>query len=558
MVGIFFKNSQKLLERQQNSILSAASVITVATFLASILGLVKTNLLNAYYYRPLAGLPQGAALDAYKVSFLIPDTVFQLMVVGALSAAFIPIFTKYRHKKSQAEAVKLANSMMNLILIGFTLFSLLIFVFARQLNAFFTGPEFTSVQLDLATQFTRIMLIAQFFFAISSFVTGFIQANQRFIIPALAPLFYNLGIIVAVIVLSPWIGLYAAAVGVVFGAFLHLCIQLPLALRLGYRYQALVQWNHPGVKEMSRLMLPRTLALSATELENYVTVFLATTIPYGGTVWIMGLAQQLMKAPIRVFGVPIGQASLPFLSHESAANQLAQFKQTLLNSFLQIVYLSLPASILLLVLRIPLVRIIYGTKNFPWEATLLTGKIVGLLAIAVTAHALTQLLSRAFYALHNTTWPLAAAIMGVISNIFVASYCIFVLDLGLVSLAFGILVGAWTNFLVLFFALISRIGEFLWTELVLSLTKIIIASSLMGVFLWIPMRLFDQILDTTRTINLIMLTIATVGIGGMVYLWLANLFEVRQQDAVIRLFDKLGNWQKVLSSSEETIESSAE
>lgn len=558
MVGNIFRNSQKLLERQQNSILSAASVITLATFLTSVLGLVKTNLLNSYYYRPIAGLLEGEALDAYKVAFLVPDTVFQLLVVGALSAAFIPIFTKYQHQKNQKEALRLANSMMNLILIAFSVISIVIFIFARQFNNLFTGPEFYGHQLEMATSFTRVMLFAQFFFAISSFMTGYIQANQRFIIPALSPLFYNLGIILGVIFLSPFFGIYAAAIGVVVGAFFHLLIQLPLALRLGYRYNPIIAWKHPGVKEMSKLMLPRTLALSVGEMENYIIVFLATTIPYSGGVWIMGLAQQLMKAPIRIFGVPIGQASLPFLSKESATKQLTKFKQILLNSLLQIVYLSLPASILLLVLRVPLVRIIYGTKNFPWEATLLTGKIVGLLALAVTAHALTQLLSRAFYALHNTTWPLVSAVASVVTNIAVSSYCIFVLDWGLISLAFGMLAGAWVDFLVLFISLMFRMEDMLLNDLLLPLFKIILASSLMGIFLWIPMRLFDEILDTTRTLNLIMLTISAMGIGGMVYLWLSNLLEIQQQEAIIRIFDKLGNWRKVLSSTEETIEPASE
>lgn len=558
MVRNLFRNSQKLLERQQNSILSAASVITLATFLTSLLGLVKTNLLNAYYYRPVAGLPEGAALDAYKVSFLIPDTVFQLLVVGALSAAFIPIFAKYKHQKDEKTALELANSMMNLILLAFLVLSVVIFIWARQLNGLFTGPEFSSTQLDLATTITRIMLFSQFFFAISAFMTGYIQANHRFIIPALAPLFYNLGIVVSVVGLSGVFGIYAAAFGVIIGAFFHLIIQLPLAFRLGYRYRPSLLLRHKGVKEMSRLMLPRTLALSVSEIENYIIVFLATTVPYGGAVWIMGLAQQLMKAPIRVFGVPIGQASLPFLSRESASSDLDKFRQILVNSLLQIVYLSLPASILLLVLRIPLVRIIYGTKNFPWEATLLTGKIVGLLAMAVTAYALVQLLTRAFYALHNTTTPLLAAVFSVLGNIAISWYCLFILDWGLLSLAYGILVGAWINFLVLFVVLMPRVKAIASQELFSPLVRIILASVLMGIFLWIPMRLFDEILDTTRTLNLVMLTIATVAIGGMVYLWLSNLLEIKQQEAVIRLFDKLGNWRKVLSSTEETIETQVE
>lgn len=555
MVKNIFKNSQKLLERQHNSILSAAGIITIAVFASSILGFARTRLLVSYFYdQNISNLAPGAALDAYLVSFRIPDLVFQLLVIGALSAAFIPVFSGY-HQKDQKQAFNLANSMINLILLVFVLFSIIIFIFAKSLNFHLTGTNFSQQQLQLATNFTRIMLFSQLFFAISSFMTGIIQASHRFLIPALAPLAYNLGIILGIIILGPTLGLYGAAIGVVFGAFLHLALQIPLAIKLGYYYRPIIQIKHPGVKQMGQLMLPRTLALSVDQIELLAITFLATTLPTGSYV-IITLAQQLMKAPVRIFGVPIGQASLPFLSKESSQNNLEVFKKTFLNSFHQILYLALPATAVLIVLRIPLVRILFGAKDFPWAATILTGKMVAILSLAIFAYASTQLLTRAFYALQNTKTPFISAIISLAAGIGLSVILVLKTDLGVLGIAWGSAIGAITQATYLFFTLSKRLGGFNLGQLYAPIIKMTIAAVLTGIFLWVPMRLLDEILDTTRTLNLIMLTIAATGIGGLVYLWLSKLLNIKELDSYLKLFDKLGNWKKVLYSTEETLEHS--
>ena len=551
MVTNLFRNSQRILEKQHNSIMSAASIIQFATLLAALLGFIQTRLLISYFYDYNSGFLQGAALDVYYVAFRIPDLVFQLLVVGALSAAFIPIFSKYQHQDKE-EAFKVANSMINIILVFFLVLAALIFIFAEPLNQMLTGKNFSPEQLALSVKFTRIMLLSQLFFAVSSFMTGIIQANHRFLIPALSPLAYNFGIIIGIIVLGPYLGIYGAAVGVLIGAFFHLALQIPLAIKLGYKYRPVIHIKHPGVTEMSTLMGPRTLALSIDQIETLAFTRLATNLDAGSLV-ILTLAQKLMRAPVRIFGVPIGQASLPFLSQESAKRDLPTFRTTFLNSFHQILYVTLPASALLVVLRIPLVRILYGAKEFPWSATLLTGKLVAILSLAIVAYATTQLTTRAFYALHNTRLPLISALISAFVSIGTSFALLNISNMGIVSIAIGAILGAIIQSLFLFCVLFKRLGGFDLQSLLIPILKIFIASSLTGVFLWIPMRLFDQILDTTRTLNLVFLTISATAIGAMVYLWLSKLLKVTQLDAYLKLFDKLGNWQKTLSSSDETL-----
>lgn len=552
MVLNLFRNSQKIFEKQHNSILSAASIIQLAILFSSLLGFLRSRLLLSYFYDYNSGFEPGAALDAYMVAFRIPDFVFQLLVIGALSAAFIPVYSKYQNH-SEKEAQDLANSMINLILTLFFIIAAAIFIFAYPLTQLLTGDNFTPEQLELATTFTRLMLFSQFFFAISSFTTGIIQANQRFLIPALAPLVYNLGIIIGIVGLSRIFGLYGAALGVVLGAFLHLLLQLPLAHKLGFRYRPVFKLSHPGVGEMSRLMGPRTVALSVDQIELLVFTNLATALP-AGSYLIFTLAQQLMKAPVRIFGVPIGQASLPFLAKESAANQLESFKKTFLNSFHQILYLTLPATALLIVLRIPLVRILFGVKDFPWAATLLTGKLVAVMGLAIVAYATTQLSTRAFYALHDTKIPLISAIVSIFVSISSAVFFVSQVGLGVLGIAIGSVIGAFTQSLFLFVILSARLDHFSFADLLRPMVKMLISAALTGVFLWIPMRFFDQILDTTRTANLVFLTIAATATGGLVYLWLSRVFQIKELEAYLRLLDKLGNWKKVLSQTDETID----
>ena len=549
MVSNLFKNGKQLFERQQSNILSAAAIITGSVFLSAILGVARNRLLVSHFF------VSKTALDAYWIAFYLPELVFQLLVIGALSAAFIPVYSKYKNQDPR-EAQDVANSMINIILLVFTTLSVIIFIWAEPFNKLITGTNFSPDQLALATKFTRIMLLAQFFFAISNFLTGIIQANHRFIIPALSPVAYNIGIIVGIIFLGPSLGLYGPTIGVVLGAFLHLVLQLPLAIKLGFKYRPVINLKLPGVREISRLMLPRTLALSVSELERlFVMSFLATSLSKQGALTILVLAQQLFSFPIRIFGMPIGQASLPFLSRESAQDDLNEFRRIFINSLHQILYLALPATAVLIVLRIPLVRIAYGAKAFPWADTLLTGKILAIFALSIFADASNHLITRAFYALHNTKIPMLGAIISLLVNATVSAYLVFYTPLGIFGIAIGGATATVLQSFYLFVSLLPRLSGFTWHDAVTAPAKILIASALTGLFLWFPMRLLDQyVFDTTRTLNLILLTAIVAAIGATVYFALSKVLAIKELDSYLSLFRKIGNWRKVLSSSSETLD----
>jgi len=544
----FLRNGSRILLRPQTNILSAAFIIMVTYGLSHLVGLLKTRLLISYFFGDTAHL-----LDVYYAAFVIPDTVFQLLVIGSLSAAFIPVFTKLL-EKSDSDAWRMASSTLNFTLVIFTLFSAGIYILSPQLAAVL-APGFTPGQLAILSQLMRIMLAAQLFFCVSGFLTATIQSHQRFVIPALAPLAYSLGIIAGIVFLSPSMGIFGPAIGTVFGALVHMAIQIPTALRLGFRPRLKFDIQHPGVREVMGLFPHRAVALGVDQVEHVVTVVLASLLA-AGSLSIFNVARLLYVLPSSLFGVTLGQAALPTLSRQSSDSERKQFSHTLVEVILQVAFLAVPVSVLFIVLRIPIVRLVFGASSFPWTATLLTGKTLAILSLSATFAACQQLIARAFFALHDTRTPLQIGLVAALIHIVLAITAINILGWGVVGLA-GVL-SAVTIFetLLLFTSLTHRLNLKL-SLLLFPLVKILIAGSITGICLWLPMRLLDRfVFDTTRTIPLIGLTVITSFIGLVTYILLSYFFHVDELTAFLKLARRVAAWPKtliVLRSSEPLI-----
>lgn len=548
MVNSFLKNGKLILLRRQSNILSAAFVIMVTVLASRILGLMRDRLLAGAFFGG-----REWQLDTYFAAFRIPDMIFQLLVLGALSAAFIPVFSEYL-TKNEEEAYKVSSSIINLVLAFFLVLSGIVFFLAPQLCRLI-APSFSLEQISLMVSLTRIMLLAQLFFCFSNFLTGIIQSHQRFLVPALSPIVYNLGIIFGIIFLVPIWGIYGPTIGVVLGAILHLLVQLPLAIKLGFIHRFTV-WDltHPGVKEIARLMLPRTTALAIGQIEATVAVFLATSLA-AGSLSIFYFAQHLMSVPVGLFGATIGQAALPSLSRENAVKEIIGFRKTLTDSLFQILFLVLPATAILLILRVPVVRLAFGAKNFPWQATILTGKTLALFSLAIVCQSLMQILVRGFYALHDTKTPLIIGSISVFGNVILSIYLTFNLGYGVVGLAAATSLASLFQMILLFLFLDKKVGGFLEKPFLFRLGKMLLAIIFTLVFLWVPMRFLDRyILDTTRTINLIILTVIAAFMGLLVYIGIAYLLKIEELGELFSLLKRIGKWRQVLRESDEVIE----
>lgn len=548
LIKIISKNG-RWLEKKQNSILSAAIVITAANILSSFFGLLRERVLIKVFFGSIAS---ERAYEAFQIAFQIPDTLFQLLVMGALAASFIPLFSNLK-KKSQEDAFHFTSIVMNWVLLTFIFFSALAFIFAPQITAFRTGAEFTAEQIDIAVKLTRIMLFAQLFFAVSNFFTGILQAYQYFIAPAFAPVLYNIGIMLGVWLLADRFGIYSAGLGVMIGAFLHMIVQLPMVWKLGFRWKPDLNLNFPHVKKLFSLMPPRLLTVGTGELQNLAMGFFATSI--GGLSFvIVKLASRLMTLPIRFFGVPISQASLPFLSDESDALDKNKFNHLLIQSLNQISFFAMPASVLVLILRIPMVRLVFGTYNFPWWATVMTGRVVAILAISITAQAMVQLLIRAFHALKDTKTPFVISILTLLSYLAIAYLSIYVFDWGVLGLGFALSISAFFELILFLFFLNRSLSCFSRKDFLLPQLKILFASFFMAVFLYLPFKILDEVVfDTSKTIDLIALTVSTGTMALLVYIYFALLFEIKELFYFKGILFKFGKWKEAVTDSEEVL-----
>lgn len=527
-----------LFFKRQTSILSAAFVIMVTYGISNLIGLVRTRMLIAYFYGA-----QSSGLDVYYAAMLIPDTIFQVLVLGSLSAAFIPVFGKYLIKDAK-QAWNMASTTLNITLFTFSIISILIFLFARPL-AMLLVPGFSPDQIVLMTSVLRTMLIAQLFFCISGFMTGMIQSHQRFLIPAIAPIIYNFGIIGGIALGANKIGIWGPTLGMVAGSMLHALIQLPLALKLGFRFTKNFDISIPGVLETLRLIPARLLAMGVDQIEQFVAVFLASWLS-AGSLSLFNVAKLLYVVPALLFGSTIGQAALPTLSLLVGQNKLQEFAKTLRDACLQVVFLAIPVCVLFVVLRIPIVRLTFGTKNFPWEATLLTGKTLAILAVSSGFYAVMQLMVRGFYALHDTKTPLKIGIVSAILGSILGFLAVHWLSWGIAGIAFAITVTSIGETIVLVISMRQKLKQVsLNFSLFTDLSKILFIGLVMGICLWVPLRLLDQfVFDTTKTLPLLTLTI-TVSVFGMgVYWGLSKLLGIEQLSIVMKLFNKINDLKK--------------
>lgn len=543
MVQAFLNRGKNLLIGEHKSILSAALVIGGSFLASALLGLIRNHLLAARFFGGLE-----ADLDVYFAAFVIPDTIFQLLIVGAISAAFIPIFQE-SYKKSQADAYEMANvSLTSLGLILF-LFTLLVSIFARPLSGLIA--HFPDQKLDLMANLIRIMSLAQIIFTFSAFLTGILQAQRRFLLPAVAPLLYNLGTIAGILLLSKNIGIYSAAVGVVFGAILHMLVQLPLTKHLGFSPRVIFKPNHPGVRNMLKLMPPRTISLGLDQIERWVAVNL-TSLLSAGSLSVFSFARQLYVLPISLFGISLSQASFPALAEEAAKNDFESFRKTLGKTILQIFFFAFPAGIIILILRIPLVRLAFGARSFPWDATLLTGKVLSILALSIAPQAVAHVLTRAFHAIKNTKIPLFVGAISMISFTLFSFISTQIYGWGLIGIAIGLSLASFLDFILLYYLLIGKIGRL---EISWKIVKMSLVSFASGVALYIPMKLLDQfVLDTTKTIWLIVLTLVVSLLSFTVYCLFSYLLKIEELNDVFSLLKRLGNWRRVLGESDEVIE----
>lgn len=550
MIKAIFRNGRSLFFSQQSTILSAASVIMFVGLLSRILGLVRDRVLANFFS------PQS--LDVYFAAARIPNIIFDLVVAGTLSAAFIPVFSEYLSRDEKEQAFAVSSAIITLSLGIFLILTLLYLILASPISSLI-APGFHQSQIALMANLTRVMLIAQIFFILASFFAGIAHSFKRFIIPALALALYNIGIIWGTALFAKNFGLYGPALGMITGAFLYLLVQLPLMKNLGAKFRLSFDYQNKGVRRIARLMAPKMVGIFVAQIDATVDVMLASLSTLGALTYF-SFAQHLQFFPVGLFGLTIAQATLPTLSLEAGGKNIAEFKRTFLSALHQMLFLVIPSGIAVLVLRIPLVRLAFGAARFDWEATVVTGYVLAAFAISIAAQSMVYFFSRGFYALQDTLTPVKIQIFSTVLGISLAMASILKLGLPIWSVALSYSLATFLHTLLLLIFLNKKVGGFDLKKLLLPPLKISAASLTSGSLMYIFLKILDRsawdqrlsflgrlslpahfevfVIDTRYTVNLIILTTIVGVIGVGVYLLMVKLLKVEEARVFLKLLRK--------------------
>jgi len=443
-----------------------------------ILGLVREQV--------LAGLfGAGAAMDAYNVAFRIPNLLRDLFAEGAMSAAFVPTFTKHLATSGRPSAWRLGNNVVNALLVGTGLLVALGIVFAEPLVRLLAADDYTNVasQLQLTTLLARIMLPALTFIAVAAAVMGMLNSMEHFFIPAFSPAMFNVVTIVCaftIVPLMPRLGIepiVGIAIGTLLGGVAQLALQWPLLKREGFTYRPLLDWSDPGLRRVLVLMGPGAIGLAATQVNVLVNTALATGQETGAVSWL-NYAFRLMYLPIGLFGVSIATATLPTVSRQVAAGSHADVRDTITRGLSLMLMLNVPATVGLVTLAVPIIRVIFEHGRFQPSDTAATAAALQFYAPGLVGYSVVRIASPTFYALGRNRVPVTVSIVTVLVN--AALNLALVRTMGFRGLALGTSIAALFNALVLLVLLRRQLAGLNESRLLGALARIAIASALMG------------------------------------------------------------------------------
>jgi len=552
--------AEKPVTRQQ-SVAKSAGIVSVAIMFSRVLGLVREQVF-AYFFGA------GVLNDAYQVAFRIPNVLRDLFAEGALSAAFVKVFTDYQINKSEQEAWRLASLVLNALAAVLSVITLVGILFSGYFVRLI-APDFSPEAQALATTLTQLMFPFILLVAMAALAMGVLNTKGIFGIPASASTVFNIVSIVLGLAFAYWLSggtwtvpadpkaipaipaqwaIIGMAIGTLIGGAAQFLIQVPSLFKVGFKFLPIFSFTDPGVKRVMALMTPAILGTSAVQINVLVNTFFVTSIP-GGVSWL-GYAFRLMQFPIGLFGVAIGTASVPILSRMASEGKISDFRNTLSSSLNLVFLMTLPAACGLVILGEPIIRLLYShggafkESDVPMTAWALGGYTIGL-----TGYAAIKVLSPAFYALDDAKTPMIIAI-GSIGVNFIASYFLLNLlstygvtpetpnGLGHVGVALATSCVALVNFFALLLLMRRHIKRLNGREILSSFLRIAAASAVMSVVCYFSYHYLHNYFTNKTFITKLIEAFVPIGIGGIVFVVVAKLLRVGELE---RVYDGLAN-----------------
>ena len=519
MVKRFFE----LLEREQRGLHEAALLLGVFAFLSQLLGFLRDRILASYF-------GAGETLDMYYAAFRIPDFIFIWSASMVSLSVLIPVLSR-----KMADSRDSARGFLDTVFTAFFLFMLALsavaFIAAPALVSLLF-PGFDAGQQETVAFLMRIMLLQPVLLAISNLYGSVTQLMRRFFVYAVSPILYNLGIVIGIIFLYPSMGLAGLAWGVVLGALLHLAIQVPVIFRSGLLPRFTLRLRLSEIREVALLSLPRTFALSAQNISVLVLTALGSLLG-AGSIAVFNLSWNLQAVPLSIIGASYSVAAFPTLSGLWNTGNRQAFLDTLLSAVRHIMFWSLPALVLFVVLRAQIVRTVLGSGAFDWNDTRLTAAALALFALSIVAQSLILLFTRAFYAAGKTLVPVTVALIGAsvtvggaffFSNLFetvpVVRYFLEsllrvedTLGASVLVLPLSYSVGAGVS-AILFMLIFSRRFGGLGRDVFRTFWQSFAASIIMGFAAYLLLNVFDDIFDLRTTLGIFFQGLCA-GVGGV-------------------------------------------
>ncbi|MFH1673851.1 MAG: murein biosynthesis integral membrane protein MurJ [Pseudomonadota bacterium] len=515
---------------ENKEVTKAAGVVGAATLLSRIFGLLR-DIVTAWFFGA------GLASDAFFVAFRIPNLLRRLFAEGSLTVAFIPVFTEYLTKRGRKEAFELAGSafrLLSVILAAVTVVGVLVAPFIVIITA--PGYIESAEKFEVTVLLTRIMFPYIFFIGLVALCMGILNALGHFAAPALAPVFLNLAMIGSVFGLAsfferPVIGL---AVGVLIGGMLQLAFQAPFLLKKGFFFWKSFPWYHPAIKRIGKLMIPAVLGSAVYTISSFIGTLLASLLPEGSVSYLY-YADRLVQFPLGVFAIAIGTAVLPSLSRQAASHDMDALRDTFAYALRFVFFITIPAMVGLIVLRVPIIQLIFKRGAFDATATQLTAEALLYYAIGLWAASGLRVVVSTFYALQDTKTPVKVAILSLSSYIVLSIILMNPMRHG--GLALALSLSSMLNFTVLIWFLKKRLGRIGGRNILKSVSISSIASIVMGLTIaWFLSNI--ELQGDINTIRLMMYVGLSVVGGIVIYGGLSRIFKSKELTAVIGMLRK--------------------
>ncbi len=515
------------MKDSQKNITKSIGIVSLGTFTSRIVGYIRDVLIANRF---------GASLvsDAFFVAWRIPNTLRELFGEGALSAAFIPVFTEYLKTKDKKEAWELASLIFNGLLIISILITLLGIIWTPLIITIIAPGFKGSDAFQLTVTLTRIMFPFTMFICLAALVMGILNSCQHFTLPAFAPALLNLCLIGAIFFLCPLFDepIFGLSIGFLIGGLMQLLIQLPALIKERMEYRLIIDLFNPGVKKIIFLMIPRAIGAGVTQLNITISNLLASFLVFG-SISSLFYSNRLVHFPLALFGIAIGTVLFPTMSRQVVEGNLDELKKSLSWGLKMVILTSLPATIGLMVLGRPIIQLLFQHGQFDVYDTNITYLALFFYAFGLLGFASLKVIVPAFYSQHDTWTPLKIGIISVIANIVFSLLLMRPLEQGGLTLSLSL--SGFLNASLLLIILRQKIGTIYGSQIVKSFLKVLLASSIMGFFCWIIMRI-DIGIFYQVVIGLI---------GGLGVLFLScKLLKIEELNSIWGLLKREKKWIK--------------